>query len=306
MTTQMSFAARNLSTRFQGAAGRQLISQVISSLPLIAGDAGTAQEIGEAATIEAYEIGDVIITQGAVDSDILFILAGSVTIAPNGRYDTVRRAPAHIGEMAAIDPTVRRSATAKAAEPTVIARVSESDMSRIANAHPFLWRHFAVELAERLRQRVANVPARKEIARVFLASSSEGLLTATALKAALAADPYEVKIWTDEIFTPGLTNIEALEEELTRADFAVLLLSPDDRVLSRWMLSHAPRDNLILEIGLFMGALSRRRAIMALPRRSKLKIPTDLLGVTPIRYPATDMEFVATELRIIFSSLGAK
>jgi predicted nucleotide-binding protein len=115
-----------------------------------------------------------------------------------------------------------------------------------------------------------------------------------------------VNVWTDGIFTPGLTNIEALEQELKRADFAVLLLSPDDRVLSRWVFSRAPRDNLILELGLFVGAIDRRRAIMVQPLASKPKVPTDLLGVIPIKYVGADMDFVAAELRKIFHSLGSK
>ena len=190
----------------------------------------------------------------------------SVSVAPSNRDDTVRCAPAYVGEMATIDPSARRFATVRAKEPTVVARVAEPDFSRIANAHPFVWRHLAIELGDRLRQRAAKVPLRRDSARVFIASSSEGLKLARALKAALATDPFDVHVWIDGIFTPRLTNIEALEEELDRADFAVLLLSSDDRVLSRWVFSRAPRDNLILELGLFVGAIGRRRAIMVRPR----------------------------------------
>ncbi len=59
---------------------------------------------------------------------------------------------------------------------------------------------------------------------------------------------------------------------------------PDDRVLSRWLFSRAPRDNLILELGLFVGAIRRRRAIMVRPSVPQLKIPTYLLRVIPIAY----------------------
>jgi CRP/FNR family transcriptional regulator, cyclic AMP receptor protein len=300
------FTARDMAARFSGANGLPAISEMIRSLPFVEGNSDVADQLAAVALVEPYELGEVLIIQGAADTDILFILAGSVIVAPNGRDDTVRQAPAHLGEMATIDRRVRRSATVRAREPTVIARVAEPDFSRIANAYPFVWRHLAIELGERLRQRVARVSPRRETPRVFIASSSEGLTLATALKAALAADPYYVNIWTDGIFTPGLTNIEALEEELERADFAVLLLSPDDRVLCRWVFSRAPRDNLILELGLFVGAIGRRRAIMVQPSARKLKIPTDLLSVTPIKYAATDMVAVAAELRNIFRALGSK
>jgi CRP/FNR family transcriptional regulator, cyclic AMP receptor protein len=141
---------------------------------------------------------------------------------------------------------------------------------------------------------------------VFIASSSEGLKTAAALKAAFGDDHFEVKVWTDGIFTAGLTNVEALEAELLRADFAVLFLSPDDEVKSRGVISGAPRDNLILELGLFAGKLGRRRAIMVCPQGADLKLPTDFLGVNPIKYSATDMAAVDAELCVIFRSLGSK
>jgi CRP/FNR family cyclic AMP-dependent transcriptional regulator len=96
------------------------------------------------------------------------------------------------------------------------------------------------------------------------------LQTAKALKLSLEADPYDVNIWTDGIFTPGLTNIEALEQELSEADFAILLLSPNDRVFSRLKFFSAPRDNLILELGLFIGAIGRTRALMVQPQGRKL------------------------------------
>ena len=103
-----------------------------------------------------------------------------------------------------------------------------------------------------------------------------------------------------------MTNIEALEAQLPLADFAVLFLSPDDQVLSRGRTSIAPRDNLILELGLFAGTLGRRRALMVQPQGIDLRIPTDLLGVNPIKYEGTDMRSVASELRSIINTLGSK
>jgi CRP/FNR family transcriptional regulator, cyclic AMP receptor protein len=298
--------ARQLAARFTGSGGSHAICEMICKVPFVEGNSEVANQLAAVATIVPYEAGEVLITQGAADTGIYFILSGSVSVARSGRGDIVRCAPTHVGEMATIDPSARRSATIKAREPTVVARVAEPNFSRIANAYPFVWRHLAIELGDRLRQRLANVPVRNEKARVFIASSSEGLKIATTLKAAFATDPFDVNVWTDGIFTPGLTNIEVLEEELERADFAVLLLTSDDRVLSRWVFSRAPRDNLILELGLFVGAIGRRRAIMVQPAGSKLKIPTDLLGVIPIKYAGTDMNFVAAELQKIFHSLGSK
>jgi CRP/FNR family transcriptional regulator, cyclic AMP receptor protein len=186
--------------------------------------------------------------------------------------------------------SARRSATVRASEPTVVARVSEFDFTRIARSFPSVWRCLAREMADRLRQRVANVPARRQIPRIFIASSKEALSLATAMQSALGNDPIGIKVWTEGIFVPGLTNIESLEAELLRADFALLILSPDDEVISRAAQATVPRDNVILELGLFAGKLGRRRAIMVYPRGVDLKLPTDLLGVNPIT-PRTSCKF---------------
>jgi predicted nucleotide-binding protein len=214
---------------------------------LVQGKEDIADLLATLAVIQPYDPGDVIIQQDGTDTDIFFILSGSVTVSPNRRDDTVRPAGTHVGEMATIDPAARRSATVRANEPTVVARVTEANFSRVANSHPFIWRYLAREMSDRLRQRVAKVPPRRPNARVFIASSREALNIAESLETALTGDPVDVKIWTEGIFVAGLTNIEALEAELLRADFAVLLLSPDDEVISRGVTSQAPRDNLILD-----------------------------------------------------------
>jgi CRP/FNR family transcriptional regulator, cyclic AMP receptor protein len=273
---------------------------------IASGDKEVADRLSAVAVIEPFEPGQVLIHQGRTDTDIFLILAGGVIVSPNGRDDTTRSVHNHVGEMATIDPTVRRSATVRASEPTVVARVREEDFSKIANDYPFVWRRLAMELSERLRQRASGVQIRRATSRLFIASSSEALRLAMPLRDKLMSPDLDVKVWTEGIFTPGSTNIEALEEELDRADFAAVLLSPDDRVLSRWRLSKAPRDNLILELGLFIGAIGRRRAIMVYPRAAKLKLPSDLLGVTPIKYSGMDMGPVADEFLNIVASLGSK
>jgi CRP/FNR family transcriptional regulator, cyclic AMP receptor protein len=82
--------------------------------------------------------------------------------------------------------------------------------------------------------------------------------------------------------------IESLEKNLKAADFAALIISPDDKVVSRSKRRSAPRDNVIFELGLFMGALGRTRTYMLVPTGMDVKIPTDLLTVTYLHYePAT-------------------
>jgi CRP/FNR family cyclic AMP-dependent transcriptional regulator len=222
MATTLSKAG-DLASRFRDktALENAIVRQTISG-----GNFEVARQLAKIATVQSYEQNEVLIRQGETDTHFFLILSGSVIISPNGRDDTTRRAHSHVGEMATIDPAVRRSATVRAGEATVVARISESEFSKVADSYPFLWRRIALELAERLRQRADGVATRAETPRVFIASSSEALGIATALNNNLTTHPkLEVKLWSDGVFTPGTTNIEALEEELKVADFAAIVLS---------------------------------------------------------------------------------
>lgn len=118
-------------------------------------------------------------------------------------------------------------------------------------------------------------------AKIFIASSSEGLKITNAICRGLErelGDTAEVEPWTRK-FDLSATYIESLENAVEQADFAILVLSPDDVTTSRRQRSLAPRDNVIFELGLFMGQLGRERCYMVRQDYSKLKVPTDLLGV---------------------------
>ncbi len=63
-------------------------------------------------------------------------------------------------------------------------------------------------------------------------------------------------------------------------DFAILVLTPDDLVSSRNLDGPAPRDNVLFELGLFMGGLGRDRTFIIYDRTAQLKLPSDLAGVS--------------------------
>jgi hypothetical protein len=94
----------------------------------------------------------------------------------------------------------------------------------------------------------------------------------------------EVTLWNEGVFGLGQTTLEALVNALERFDFAVLVLTPDDVVLSRNVERLAPRDNLMFELGLFMGRLGRSRTFVVCERSEQMKLPSDLAGVTIARF----------------------
>jgi predicted nucleotide-binding protein len=203
-----------------------------------------------------------IIRQGESDNDLFLILSGEVSIQVHGREVARRRTNQHVGELAVIDPTARRAATVIATESSVIARISEEEFSALAEHHPELWRRIAKELGERLRERNTHVLLRRSLPLLFIGSSSESLAIAKELQAGLEYDPVTVQIWTDGVFGASHFTLEDLEAQLAASDFAVLVATPDDVVSSRGKTGGAPRDNIVFELGLFMGALTRHRTFI--------------------------------------------
>ena len=176
----------------------------------------------------------------------------------------------------------------------VIARTSARAFSDLAEVNPRLWRNIARELAERLRQRNRFVSPVNPRPVLFLGSSTEALPIARAIQSALTHDPIVVKVWTDGIFGPSDFPIESLERELPKVDSAALVLSPDDTVVSRSAARDAPRDNIVFELGFFMGALGRARTFLIHPHGADIKIPTDLAGLIPLTYrPYQESEVAA-------------
>ena len=49
--------------------------------------------------------------------------------------------------------------------------------------------------------------------------------------------------------------MESLERELDQSDFAIAIAQPDDLTESRGEAKPTPRDNVIFELGFFMGRL---------------------------------------------------
>jgi hypothetical protein len=118
---------------------------------------------------------------------------------------------------------------------------------------------------------------------IFIGSSAEGLDAAKALQANLDYVA-ESQIWHQGLFGLSEGTLESLVQALPRFDFAILTLTPDDLSTSRGNEQKAPRDNVLFELGLFIGALGRERVFIVVDRTANLKLPSDLAGITPAAY----------------------
>ncbi|KAG1464954.1 hypothetical protein G6F57_013492 [Rhizopus arrhizus] len=128
--------------------GRRLIA-ALAEFRLLAGLDAAAAQLAQAGELLDVGTGQAFITQGAPETDVFFIVSGSVDVLVNGKVVNTRRAGDHVGEMAAIEPAQLRAATVTAREPTVVLKVPEIDFSRIADSHPVIWRRLAATLSRR-------------------------------------------------------------------------------------------------------------------------------------------------------------
>ena len=138
--------------------------------------------------------------------------------------------------------------------------------------------------------------------RIFLGSSGKQEKLLQSLERGLEAVA-QVVPWTTS-FNPGTTTLERLVELSTEVDFAAFVFARDDWTTvsssaapSPGSGQASPRDNVVFEAGLFGGVLGMRRTFIL--HASGAKLPTDLLGLTSIRYSAE----TAAEMRTVNQKL---
>lgn len=258
--------------------------EALTAQTLIGGDRSLAKRFIKAGFLEEFPLGTKLFEQGQPDNDLYLILSGEVQIAVNGRVVASRAAGTHVGEMAVVDHLAKRSATVLAGEPTVTLRLSEHQFSALADEHPHLWRRVAVEVAKRLRERNRFFRPPNAQPVLFIGSSSEGLRVAEGVEQYFVGQPVVAKLWSEGVFAASQTAIESLIELASSIDFAVLVFTADDVTLSRGTSVASPRDNVVFELGLLMGAIGRNRVFILKPKGLNIRIPSDLLGVTWLEY----------------------
>ena len=133
--------------------------------------------------------------------------------------------------------------------------------------------------------------------RIFLGSSGQQEKLLQALTRGLR-DVCDVEPWTS-VFDPGVSTLDRLVELTREVDFAAFVFAQDDWT-ARGPSPHAaagqasPRDNVVFEAGLFGGALGIRRTFIL--HADGAKLPTDLLGLTAIRYDPTTTAAIVREI----------
>ncbi len=123
--------------------------------------------------------------------------------------------------------------------------------------------------------------------RVFIGSSSEQVDTAYDIQRNLDRT-CDTTVWDQGVFNLTSNVLDDLMAVLDRTDFGIFVFGPDDLTTIRAKEYQTTRDNVVFELGLFLGKLGKARTYFVMPKeRDGFRLPSDLLGITPAEFDGT-------------------
>lgn len=121
---------------------------------------------------------------------------------------------------------------------------------------------------------------------IFIGSSSESLPLLRQIEGVLLRGGHRIRAWDDHgVFPVGDFVLERLHEEARSVDAAVFVLAAHDQ-REGTRRGAAARDNVLCELGMFLGELGRHRAVLCWDGVAQL--PSDLAGVTVLKIGACE------------------
>lgn len=126
---------------------------------------------------------------------------------------------------------------------------------------------------------------------IFIGSSSEGLKYVDTIKNYLEPAG-DCVLWTTS-FRQNRSALDSLVKKTKLTDFAVLIATCDDLTLKRDEVIGTPRDNIVFEFGLFVGATGIDRAFLLAEEEAEL--PSDLEGIVIARFSKDDTKYNSIE-----------
>jgi hypothetical protein len=138
--------------------------------------------------------------------------------------------------------------------------------------------------------------------KIFIGSSSEGHKVAELIKNGIndqLGDWITCETWKDgQVFSQNKNTLDCLVRASRRYDYGILVASKDDILWKRLKLKFAMRDNVLFEMGLFLGSLGLQRAFLI--TSDGISLPSDYLGVTVVKYNnknlASKIEHIISEI----------
>ncbi|WP_029292824.1 CBASS system CD-NTase-associated NAD(+) hydrolase Cap12 [Chryseobacterium hispalense] len=138
--------------------------------------------------------------------------------------------------------------------------------------------------------------------RIFIGSSSEEKATAEQVQRLLKKD-FDVVIWDDNLWDRSVFKLNNnflhdLMKAPLKFDFGILIGTPDDKVVVRKKTYLQARDNILFELGLFIGRLGLQRTCFLVHK--DVKKVSDLDGIFFSRFSADNLEEKVDEIKKFF------
>ena len=117
---------------------------------------------------------------------------------------------------------------------------------------------------------------------LIIFSSSEQLPLANKMQQIFYQKGVTCKVWEDDFFKPSTYTLENFKNLTNEYRKAIVILGKDDCIKSRGKQYLAPRDNVLLELGICIGSLQLKNTFIVYPEG--VKFPSDLFGVTSVSF----------------------
>ena len=268
--------------RFQGA-NRPALVAAIRTQRFVQGNTAMAEALVHGGELLEFPDGTALITQDDGGNDVFLLVAGTVVVTVKGVEIRTLKSGDHVGEMSAIHSANPRSATVTASGTLVALKVPAAIFQEICDKFDGTWKFIAQELSNRLFDRNRLIKPPNDRSKLFIISSVEALPVANEISTGLQHDCLPT-VWTEGVFWATSYPLEALENAVEASDFAVAVAQFEDIVQTRGSSHQAMRDNVLFELGMFVGRLGRHRTVLAHPKLKDLVLPSDLHGITPASY----------------------
>jgi len=120
--------------------------------------------------------------------------------------------------------------------------------------------------------------------KIFIASSNENKDSIAHAMQFLLNDSADCIVWNQNFFAPSSYALIDICEKAKLFDYAIFVFSTDDKAIIKGESVSCVRDNVLFELGIFIGNIGRERCFVISPIGADIHIPTDITGLTLLKY----------------------
>lgn len=131
--------------------------------------------------------------------------------------------------------------------------------------------------------------------KIFIGSSTGGYEVAEKVKSCLSSVG-DCFLWKDEgVWETNKSTFDNLLRMASYFDFGVFVATADDATLTSEKIVIEPRDNVILEMALFLGTLGKDKSFLLV--EDGIKLPSDFNGIYMPRFKSKSLESIEAGCR---------